>query len=110
MSRFLTNILFKIIIKIGLFIIWIFVLVFYEIWIHVRFGQSIGKMITGIRVIRIEDYGPLTYKLSFLRLLGKIINCFTLGIGFFIVAFHGQKRGLHDLIANTKVIYIKHKK
>jgi len=71
---------------------------------HVRFGQTVGKMLTGIKVFTTRD-GPVTYKLSLLRCLGKLINLLTLGFGFFLVAFNKDKRGLHDLIATTKVIY-----
>jgi len=27
-----------------------------------------------------------------------------LGIGFIMIAFHGEKKGLHDLIAGTAVV------
>ncbi len=89
---------------ISLFIVF-FVGIFYEIWMHVRFGQTIGKMLSGIKVFTTRD-GPVTYKLSFLRCLGKFINVLTLGIGFLFVLFNKEKRGLHDLIATTKVIHI----
>ncbi|MDI6641842.1 MAG: RDD family protein, partial [Elusimicrobiota bacterium] len=87
-------------------IVVIFLGFFYELWMHVRFGQTIGKIFTGIRVVTLQD-GPLPYKLSLLRCLGKILNCLTLGAGFISTAFHPQKRALHDLIANTKVLYLK---
>lgn len=86
----------------------IFVGIFYEIWLHVRFGQTIGKMLTGIRVVTIQN-APIPYKLSFLRFLGKILNFLTLGVGFIVAGFHSEKRGLHDLIANTKVLYLRKK-
>jgi len=88
---------------ISIFVV-LFVGIFYEIWMHVRFGQTVGKMLTGIKVFTTRD-GPVTYKLSLLRCLGKLINLLTLGFGFFLVAFNKDKRGLHDLIATTKVIY-----
>ncbi|OGS19298.1 MAG: hypothetical protein A3J83_07185 [Elusimicrobia bacterium RIFOXYA2_FULL_40_6] len=80
--------------------------IFYEIWMTVRFGQTIGKVITGIRVVTIHNE-YVSYKLSILRFLGKIVNVLTLCIGFLLIVFHFQKRGLHDMIANTKVVYTK---
>jgi uncharacterized RDD family membrane protein YckC len=82
-----------------------FIVVFYEIWVHVRFGQSLGKMAAGIKVVTIDNC-PVTYKLSFLRCVGKFVNILTFGLGFILVAVHKQKRGLHDLIGNTKVCYV----
>ncbi|MEW6039978.1 MAG: RDD family protein [Elusimicrobiota bacterium] len=84
----------------------VFIVIFYEIWMHVRFGQTLGKMATGIRVITIDN-APVPYKLSLLRCIGKIINVLTCGIGFIMVAVSRQKRGLHDLIGNTSVYYVK---
>ena len=36
--------------------------------------------------------------------VGKWISALILGIGFIMVAFHKEKRGLHDLIAGTWVV------
>jgi len=80
--------------------------IFYETWMTVRFGQTIGKAITGIRVVTTHNE-YVSYKLSVLRFLGKIVNLLTLCIGFLLAVFHYQKRGLHDMIANTKVVYVK---
>jgi uncharacterized RDD family membrane protein YckC len=38
---------------------------------------------------------------AFARTFAELINMFTLGIGYLVVAFGSQKRGLHDHIANT---------
>ena len=88
--------------------VWIIIFagIFYEIWMHVRFGQTIGKMITGIRVVTLQN-APVPYKLSLLRCFGKILNFLILGAGFISAGFHPQKRSLHDVIANTKVLYLK---
>jgi len=41
---------------------------------------------------------------AILRYIGYIISSIIVYIGFIIIAFHGKKRGLHDLIAGTIVI------
>ncbi|OGS22143.1 MAG: hypothetical protein A2252_04670 [Elusimicrobia bacterium RIFOXYA2_FULL_39_19] len=87
-------------------IVYVFLCIFYEIWMTVRFGQTIGKVIVGIRVVTTHNEF-VSYKLSVLRFLGKLINCLTLGIGFIMLFFSPHKRGLHDLIGNTKVVYTK---
>ena len=41
----------------------------------------------------------------FLRTLCYSISFLILGIGFLMIAFRKDKRGLHDLICDTKVVY-----
>ncbi|MDO9513630.1 MAG: RDD family protein [Elusimicrobiota bacterium] len=78
----------------------------YYICMHGSYGQTLGKMLIGIKVIKIND-APLSYGTAFLRYIGRILNIITLFIGYIIVAFNRKKRGMHDFIAGTKVIYVK---
>jgi uncharacterized RDD family membrane protein YckC len=66
-------------------------------------GQTPGKMITGIKVIR-TDSSPLTTPYAFLRYLGYILCFLTLLIGFIWIAFDDRKQGLHDKVADTYVV------
>jgi predicted Zn finger-like uncharacterized protein len=67
-------------------------------------GQTPGKMALRIKVIR-TDGSPLSYGRAFLREVpGKFISSILLGIGYLMVAFDGQKQGLHDKIADSYVI------
>ena len=66
-------------------------------------GQTPGKMLTGIKIIR-TDSSPITWQYVFLRYLGYIISTITLCIGFIWIAFDDRKQGLHDKIADTYVV------
>ena len=66
-------------------------------------GQTPGKMVAGIRVIRTNG-DPLSFSRAALRYLGYILCCYTMYLGFVVVALHKQKRGLHDIIADTCVL------
>ena len=66
-------------------------------------GQTPGKMIMGIKVIR-TDSSPVTIPYAFLRYLGYIICALTLCIGFIYIAFDDRKQGLHDKISDTYVV------
>lgn len=66
-------------------------------------GQTPGKMITGIKIIR-TDSSPVTWKYAFLRYLGCIVSTIILFIGFIWIAFDSRKQGLHDKIADTYVV------
>ncbi|MEO5803345.1 MAG: RDD family protein [Verrucomicrobiota bacterium] len=76
----------------------------YEISLNGRFGATLGKMIIGAKIVR-ADGSPLGYKFAFLRFLGRLVSDLTCYIGYLMVAFREDKRGLHDLIVGTRVIY-----
>jgi len=90
----------------GLYLlIWFFLNSAYFIFFLGYGGQTPGKMLLRIRVLK-KDQQPLTWGRAVLRTLGYLISGFLLlGIGFLMIAFHPQKRGLHDLIAGTLVIH-----
>jgi uncharacterized RDD family membrane protein YckC len=71
------------------------------------FGQTLGKMILGLRVIR-EDEQPLRWSdLLFREVVGRFIyRVFGfLMILYIIVGFTDQKQGLHDMFSSTRVVF-----
>jgi uncharacterized RDD family membrane protein YckC len=66
-------------------------------------GQTPGKMIAGIKIIR-TDSSPLDWSHAVLRYFGYIVCCLTIFIGFIWIAFDERKQGLHDKIADTYVV------
>jgi uncharacterized RDD family membrane protein YckC len=66
-------------------------------------GQTPGKILTGIKIIR-TDSSPVTWQYSLLRYLGGIISTIIVFIGFILIAFDTRKQGLHDKIADTYVV------
>ncbi len=67
-------------------------------------GQTPGKMIVRIKVIR-RDGSDIGYGRAALReLVGKFISGIILGIGYLMAAFDNQKQALHDRLADTYVI------
>mgnify|MGYP001274322047 CR=1 FL=1 len=72
------------------------------------FGQTIGKMILGLKVIR-ENDEPLTWlDLIFREVVGRFLhNVFMiLKLLYLVVAFSNEKQGVHDMIGNTRVIHV----
>lgn len=71
-------------------------------------GQTLGKRIVGIRVVR-EDLGAeLDFGAVFLReTVGRALSVLTLGLGFLLVLFDVRKRAMHDYIAGTCVVSYK---
>ena len=69
-----------------------------------RYGTTLGKKIFGLYVIDDQTGRAPSMGKAFLRLVGYIVNGFTFYIGFLMIAFTADKRGLHDMIAKTHVV------
>jgi hypothetical protein len=76
----------------------------YFVLMHWQFGATLGKLAIRARVTN-ADGTRLGLGRSFLRWFATILNALTCGIGYLLVAFRPDRRGLHDLIAGTKVVY-----
>ena len=76
----------------------------YEVTLNGRFGATLGKLIIGARIVRM-DGSRLGYGMAFLRWLAERLSDFTCYIGYLFVAFREDKRAMHDLIVGTRVIY-----
>lgn len=66
-------------------------------------STTVGKKTCGLYVVRV-DGGRCGFWRAFGRELAKFISAVILFIGFLMIAFRKDKRGLHDLIAGTVVI------
>ncbi len=66
-------------------------------------GATPGKMAVGIEITTV-DGEPIDFGRALLRYIGYLASAIILLIGFLMIAFTRQKRGLHDYIAGTVVI------
>jgi uncharacterized RDD family membrane protein YckC len=66
-------------------------------------GQTIGKMAVGVRVVPVGE-GPLTVGRAVVRVVALIASALPAGLGLLPVAFDEARRGLHDRLANTRVV------
>lgn len=69
------------------------------------FGQSIGKILTGLRVVKKDGNTPTFGSLLLRHFIGYPLTVLTCGLGFFVSVLNSKGRALHDLIAGTVVIY-----
>lgn len=67
-------------------------------------GQSIGKMLTGIRIVKSDGSPAGRGAILFRQTLGYVITLGTAGIGFFICALTGSGRTLHDYLTGTVTV------
>ena len=78
--------------------------VVYDAFFMLRFAATPGKLLCGLRVVQ-TDGRPLGLTRIVIRTLTKgLAGIPTLGIGFLVVAFDEQKRGLHDFFSGTRVV------
>lgn len=68
-------------------------------------GQTIGKMAAGIRVVT-KQGRAVGYLRSLWRWGAYILSSLSLGLGFLLVAFNRRRRGLHDFVSGTRVVYL----
>ena len=78
-------------------------------WLYFAWWESSDKQATpgktaiGAKVVDTNG-NRISFGHATGRHLGKILSGIIFGIGFLIVAFHPEKKGLHDHVANTYVI------
>jgi len=66
-------------------------------------GQTLGKMLMGIAVVR-RDGAPAGYGRALLRCAGGGLCLLTLGLGRLFVLFTRDRRALSDFVAGTRPI------
>ncbi|OHE06655.1 MAG: transporter, partial [Sulfurimonas sp. RIFCSPLOWO2_12_FULL_34_6] len=68
-------------------------------------GATPGKKFVHIKIVDAKTFQDIDNKQAITRSFGYIASTFAFLIGFLMVAFRDDKRALHDLLANTAVIY-----
>lgn len=69
-------------------------------------GQTFGKRLFGIRVLRF-DGRRVTYTRSLLRYLAYFVSVLSFGVGFLVIGFTPDKRAWHDYLCDTVVVKVK---
>jgi len=75
----------------------------YFTFFHAAWGQTIGKMIFRLRVVK-TDGQPLTFSRALARTFAYTLSAIPFFLGFFWVGFTSKKRAWHDAIAGTMVV------
>jgi uncharacterized RDD family membrane protein YckC len=68
-----------------------------------KYAATPGKMACGLKVIR-ADGTEMTFLRGAMRYLGEFVSTIICFIGYIMVAFDEEKRGLHDRICGTRVV------
>ncbi len=87
----------------GLVLSLLFVFVFQWYFLSERFGQTPGKMVMNIFVIRADGEFP-TARDAVMRTIGSLVNTLALGLGWLWVIGDKRQQGWHDKLAKTYVV------
>ncbi len=72
-------------------------------------GQSIGKLITGLKIVRTDGREASPARIALRQSVGYLITALSLGTGFLLSALNRSGRTLHDLLSGTVVVYADRK-
>jgi uncharacterized RDD family membrane protein YckC len=80
--------------------------IFYQWYFLTKYqGQTPGKMLLGIRVVK-TDGRALSSIDAIARTLGYTLNWILLGLGWLLAFWDSNHQGLHDHIAGTHVVKV----
>ncbi|MCX6950149.1 MAG: RDD family protein [Opitutae bacterium] len=86
----------------GVFPFW---LAIYCISLWATKGATIGGIICGLKVVRLDDR-PVTWSVAGVRGLSAFLSLAIAGLGFIWVAFDDDKQSWHDKIAGTTIVKV----
>lgn len=83
-------------------------IVFYAYFVLMTkyFGQTLGKMVFGLRVVSLNDEKLNWSTILFREWIGRFISG-TILILYIVVGFLPKKQGIHDLFADTTVVHVR---
>jgi len=91
---------------------WFALVVVYQVGCWRLFGQTPGKALLGLTVVRTRGAAPgrdadamVSVPRGLLRLLGYLISALPLFAGFLWVLVDDHRRAWHDHLAGTSVVY-----
>ena len=67
-------------------------------------GQTVGKKVMGIRVIRMADGLPIGYGPAAIRYFGRIVSAIPCGLGYWWMLWDKEKQTWHDKFAGSVVV------
>ncbi len=71
-------------------------------------GTTPGKKLMNLRVVSAEGGGGLTFfNVLYRETVGRFLCGLSIGIGYIVAGIDREKRGIHDMLCDTRVIYAK---
>ncbi len=71
-------------------------------------GTTLGKKAMNLRVVCADGEGSLSFLTVLYReTVGRFLCSVIMGIGYLMIGIDKEKKGLHDILCDTRVIYAK---
>ncbi len=87
------------------FVVFPLVLLYYPVMESSRLQATLGKRFCGLTVVT-TGVKRISFARALLRFLAKYLSGALFGIGFGMIARRSDRRGLHDMIAGTLVLWL----
>jgi uncharacterized RDD family membrane protein YckC len=68
-------------------------------------GTTIGGIICGLKVVRLDDR-PIDWGVAIVRAIGGYLSLAVAGLGFIWVVFDDERQSWHDKIAGTTIVKV----
>ncbi len=84
---------------------WVLVAIgIYYVWFWTRGGQTLPMKTWRIRLVRVEDAGPVPAARAIHRYLLALLGTLAVGLGFAWALFDRDRQFLHDRLAGTALV------
>lgn len=68
-------------------------------------GSTLGKKLFNIKVVSAEDRKFTLFEIVFRETVGRFLSKLIIFVGYFMIGIDTKKRGLHDILSDTCVVY-----
>ncbi len=72
-------------------------------------GATLGKRLFHLRIVSSENRKPTFFEIAFRESVGRFLSSLILCVGYIMAGADKQKRGLHDILSDTFVVYYHQK-
>ena len=73
-------------------------------------GATLGKKLFQLRVVSTEDRKMTFFEVLYRESIGRFLSGVIMNLGYLLILAQKEHRGIHDLLADTSVIYYHEKK
>lgn len=84
-----------------------FCAVFYYVLLTYFTGATIGKKLMNLKVIKANGEKLSLWNVIYRETIGRFLCTFAMGIGYIMAGIDKEKRGIHDILSDTRVIYAR---
>ncbi|HIW20820.1 MAG TPA: RDD family protein [Candidatus Dorea intestinavium] len=82
--------------------------VLYFILLTYYTGTTLGKKLLNLQVVSIQaERKPSLFEITYRETIGRFLSAIIFFVGYIMIGVDNEKRGFHDKLSDTKVVYGK---